>query len=169
MIRPARAEEIPRILEIEEAAGRMLHGLGLLDETRDEGFPEEVLAHLVGLGQVFVACEDGRPVGMAIVSVHGDVVYLEEMDVLPECGRRGFGGRLLEHVCAWAGEKGMAVTLSTFRDLPWNAPFYRKHGFVELEAPAWTAWMREIREKEAERGLRVDARVMMRRDARGIE
>jgi hypothetical protein len=58
------------------------------------------------------------------------------MDVLAEHGRRGIGGRLLETVCTSAREHGYAaVTLSTFRDVPWNDPFCRRHGFVDLRLP----------------------------------
>jgi catechol 2,3-dioxygenase-like lactoylglutathione lyase family enzyme len=56
------------------------------------------------------------------------------------------------------------VTLSTFRDVPWNGPFYRKHGFRELQPAEWTPGMRAIREKEAHHGLRVHARAFMRLD-----
>jgi hypothetical protein len=55
------------------------------------------------------------------------------------------------------------VTLSTFRDVPWNGPFYRKRGFQDLSAADWTTDMLAIREREAQHGLRVEARVFMRR------
>jgi predicted N-acetyltransferase YhbS len=85
------------------------------------------------------------------------------MDVWPAHGRRGLGSRLLLHVCDWARAEGYAaVTLSTFRDVPWNGPFYRKHGFKDLPSAQWTPGMRLIREQEAEHGLDVGARVFMR-------
>jgi GNAT superfamily N-acetyltransferase len=129
-------------------------------------FPLDDLARLVGMGQVWVGClEDGLPVGMVIASVREGAVYVEEMDVLPEYGRRGLGARLLERVCAWAQAQGSAaVTLSTFRDVPWNGPFYRRHGFRDLEPAEWTPGMQAIREQEAQHGLAVEARVFMRRE-----
>lgn len=67
--------------------------------------------------------------------------------------------------CNWAEARGhSAVTLSTFRDVRWNGPFYRKHGFVDLPEATWTPGMRAIREKEAKHGLQTAARVFMRRD-----
>jgi GNAT superfamily N-acetyltransferase len=55
--------------------------------------------------------------------------HLEEMDVLPEHAGQGLGAALIEAVCSWAHTRGFdAVTLSTFRDVPWNAPFYPRHG-----------------------------------------
>jgi 4-diphosphocytidyl-2-C-methyl-D-erythritol kinase len=122
------------------------------------------------MGQVWVACpEDDLPVGMVIASVREGEGYVEEMDVLPAHGRRGLGGRLLERACAWAQAQGhAAITLSTFRDVPWNGPFYRKHGFRDLQPAAWTPGLRAIREREARHGLAVDVRVFMRRDLRGV-
>jgi GNAT superfamily N-acetyltransferase len=118
------------------------------------------------MGQVWVGClADGLPVGMAIASVRDGAVYVEEMDVLPAHGRRSRGARLLACVCAWAQARGYpAVILSTFRDVPWNGPFYRKHGFKDLPPAEWTPGLRAIRENEARHGLCVEARVFMCRE-----
>jgi GNAT superfamily N-acetyltransferase len=169
-IRLARSDEVPRLREIEDEAGTIFSGLGLIDEALDASFPLDDLARLVGLGQVWVGClEEDLPVGMVIASVREGAVYVEEMDVLPAHGRRGLGARLLGRVCSWAEAQGhAAVTLSTFRDVPWNGPFYRKHGFRDLQPAEWTPGMRAIREKEARHGLRVEARVFMRKELGGV-
>ena len=163
--RLARPDELSRLREIEDEAGTMFAGMGLIDETLDAAFPPEALTRLIDSAQVWVACAaDDVPVGVVIASQRDGAVYVEEMDVLPAHGRRGLGGQLLARVCAWAAEQGYsAVTLSTFRDVPWNGPFYRKHGFRDLKPSEWTPSMKEIHDKEARHGLLVDARVFMRR------
>jgi 4-diphosphocytidyl-2-C-methyl-D-erythritol kinase len=94
-VRLARPDEVPRLRAIEDAAGTLFSGLGLIDEALDVSFPLDDLARLVGMGQVWAGClEDGFPVGMVIASVREETVYVEEMDVLPEHGRRGLGARL---------------------------------------------------------------------------
>jgi GNAT superfamily N-acetyltransferase len=169
-LRPARPDERDRVGEIGDLAGTRFAGLDLIDESLDVPFPQDVLARLIDAGQVWVACAaadtaSDTAVGVVIASVREGVVYVEEIDVLAEHGRRGLGGRMLDAVCAWAQERGYpAVTLSTFRDVPWNGPFYRKHGFVDLVPAAWTAGMRVLREQEAHHGLRTDVRVFMRRE-----
>jgi GNAT superfamily N-acetyltransferase len=165
-LRTARRDERDRIQEIESLAGTRFSGLGLIDESLDVGFPTEDLDRLIRAGQVWVACDAAdRAVGMVIASVREGAVYVEEMDVLAEHGRRGLGGRLLEAVCAWAAEHGHnAVTLSTFRDVPWNGPFYRRHGFTDLSPAGWTPGMRAIHEREGRHGLRTDVRVFMRHE-----
>jgi GNAT superfamily N-acetyltransferase len=165
-IRLARQDEIDRLRKIEDEAGTVFAGLGLIDETRDTSFPLEDLARLIALGQVWVACPvEGIPVGMLVASVREGAVHVEELDVVPRHGRRGLGARLLATACAWAeARRYPAVTLSTFRDLPWNGPFYRKHGFRDLQPAEWTPGMRTIRDREARHGLRVGLRVFMRRE-----
>lgn len=167
-IRTARTSEISRLREIENAAGTMFSGLGLIDESLDAAFSQELLAQLLALGQVWVICTpDDLPVGMVLASVREAAVYIEEIDVMPAYGRRGLGGQLLEWVCRWAQTQGhAAVTLSTFREVPWNGPFYRKHGFRELAPTDWTPGMHRIREKEAQHGLQVESRCFMLRKLR---
>jgi GNAT superfamily N-acetyltransferase len=147
-IRLARRDEVPRVREIEDEAGTMFTGLGLIDEALDVSFPFDDLIRLVEAGQVWVAClEEGLAVGMVIASVLDGAVHVEEMDVVPAHGRRGLGARLLATVCEWAEDRGHdAVTLSTFGDVPWNGPFYRKQGFRDLSPAEWTPSMQAIRD-----------------------
>jgi GNAT superfamily N-acetyltransferase len=163
-IRLARPDEIARLREIEDKAGEMFSGLGLNDDTLDSSFPIDDLIRLVGMQQTWVACtEDDRPVGMVFASMREGAVYVEELDVMLEFGRRGLGSRLLNCVCDWAREQRCAgVTLSTFRDVPWNGPFYATAGFRELPEPECSAAIREILADEAARGLPSDARLAMR-------
>jgi catechol 2,3-dioxygenase-like lactoylglutathione lyase family enzyme len=120
----------------------------------------------MGLRQVWVACDShDMPVGMVIASVRDETAHIEELDVLPAYGRRGLGTLLLDMVCAWAQAQGHpAVTLSTFRDVPWNGLFYSKNGFRALQPSEWTSGMRAIRENETQHGLRAEVRVFMRRE-----
>ena len=165
-IRLAGPDDVPRIQEIEDEAGTVFSGLGLIDEALDASFPFDDLTRLVGMEQVWVGClRDGLPVGTVIASVRDDAAYVEEMDVLPAYGRRGLGASLLACVCAWVwAQHRQAVTLSTFSHVPWNGPFYRKYGFRDLDPAEWTPGMRAIRETEVRHRLCGHARVFMRRE-----
>jgi GNAT superfamily N-acetyltransferase len=113
-------------------------------------------------GLLWVARAGGVPVGFALVELLGGAPHLEEMDVRPAFGRRGVGARLLRAVLAWARGAGhAAVTLTTFRDLPWNAPFYAQHGFREMAEHELSPPLRALVADEIARGLDPATRVTM--------
>jgi GNAT superfamily N-acetyltransferase len=114
-------------------------------------------------GQVWVAVDKQDVVlGFAITREVDDTIYLQEMDVDPAHGRRGLGAALVETVCAWAQLQGYkAISLSTFRDLPWNAPFYAKLGFRILDESELSISFQHIRQQEQADGLPIADRVMM--------
>jgi len=63
-----------------------------------------------------------------------------------------------------ASRGALEVTLRTFADVPWNAPFHARHGFVELaREPERMAPLRDV---EARMGLlRYGRRIAMVRDS----
>jgi len=162
-VRLARREELFRIRQIEDEAGKLFSGLGLIDESKDESFPLNELTHQIDLGLVWVCgMGDLPPVGFLIASEWDASLYIEEMDVLPSHSRRGIGTRLLSHVCDWARGVGhRSVILSTFSNVPWNGPFYQRNGFRGLSRNEHTPRMLLQRDREIAHGLAVEFRVFM--------
>ena len=77
----------------------------------------------------------------------------------------GLGSRLVERVAGWARERGApALTLTTYAEVAWNAPYYERLGFRRLADDELTPGLRAIRAAEAERGLDRWPRVGMRRE-----
>jgi GNAT superfamily N-acetyltransferase len=165
-IRRARAEDVPALPAIERAAAARFREVGVegdyLDEVRDTG----ELHGAVRAGLLFVAADaSDAPVGFALVALPDDSgdAHLEELDVHPDHAGRGIGRRLVETVCAWAEGRGhRGVTLSTFRDVPWNAPWYARLGFRPLDPEALSPALSALRANERAKGLPVEARVVMR-------
>lgn len=63
------------------------------------------------------------------------VAHLEQLSVLPGYGRRGYGRRLIEAAKDESRRHGYRrMTLRTYADVPWDAPFYSRAGFVAEEA-----------------------------------
>jgi GNAT superfamily N-acetyltransferase len=164
-IEPARAEDLPALGAVEQAANALFEGTGLLPAVDDDFTHPQEFAEAQTAGRLWVArAPDGEPVGFALVELQGGQPHLEEMDVMPAHGRRGLGRALLEAVFAWGRDAGYAqLTLTTFRELPWNAPFYARAGFDVIPpedlSPTLAARVRE----EAARGLDPTKRVVMRR------
>jgi hypothetical protein len=58
-------------------------------------------------------------------------------------------------------EQMRAVTLTTFRDVPWNAPFYQRMGFVEVAPGEQEAHLLDALQKEVEHGFAAERRCAM--------
>jgi len=112
-----------------------------------------------------VADSSDTPVGFAIVRKFDIDYHLLEIDVDPRHGRRGLGRLMINEIAGQAREQGVrALTLTTFRDVPWNAPYYRRLGFRELEHASLSAELVRILESEAAAGFPMARRVCMRMD-----
>jgi GNAT superfamily N-acetyltransferase len=158
----AGAEHLDALTDIELQAARMLKGhapASVLEETTPRA--EFELAQREG--RLWVALLGEIPVGFAHVRMLADgLPHLEEMDVAPDHGHRGLGTALLRAVLDWFARAGhLQLTLTTFRHVPWNMPFYARQGFVEIDMrdlrPALDAIVRD----ETDRGLARGRRVVM--------
>jgi GNAT superfamily N-acetyltransferase len=167
VIRLANPDEVARLPAVERRAARLfdnwLTETGLTAEFLEQVSSMEELEDARVRGHLWVAVSsaDG-PVGFAVVLVLDQAAHLDELDVVPEYGCRGIGSRLLQAVCDWAGEAGYeTVTLSTFRDVPWNAPFYERRGFVAVDHGNLPPEHVGLIDSERARGLRTERRVVM--------
>jgi GNAT superfamily N-acetyltransferase len=125
-VRPVRDDELDLLPAVEAAADTMF---APFDHGRfpGPGTPEEFAAALV----VLVAGDP--PVGLCRIDAVGAGAHLEQLSVRPEHGRQGLGRTLLRAGIDWAEAHGYPeLTLTTFRDVPWNGPFYASEDFVEV-------------------------------------
>ncbi|MEW6129712.1 MAG: GNAT family N-acetyltransferase [Acidobacteriota bacterium] len=163
-IRLAELDEVMRMPEIECAAAKLFRETpyDYLVDSEPHSLEFYKARQQENLLWVVVDCEN-HPVGFAAVRILDDEVYLHELDVVPEHGRKGLGTRLIFAVGDWANSAGFsAITLSTFMDVAWNAPFYEKLGFRILGDDELTEPFKTIRREEAENQLPLDKRVLMR-------
>jgi GNAT superfamily N-acetyltransferase len=156
-IREALKEELQDLRRLEEDADRLFLdvGIGPFAVSEEEN-------HLAEAAVVLVS---GTPaVGFASVDIVDGLAHLWQLAVHPSSGRRGVGTALVEAVCGWASANGYpAVTLTTFRDVPWNGPFYARLGFRTLEA--LSPGLEAIRQHERDIGDDdFGPRIAMRRD-----
>jgi GNAT superfamily N-acetyltransferase len=143
-IRRARPDEYARLREIEFESEALFTEIGIGPFAED---PEG--DHFGRASVVFVAGDP--PLGFALVEVVDGAAHVWQLSVLPSAGRRGIGTALMETVADWArGEGFEIVTMTTFRDVPWNAPFYAKLGFEPLEI--FTPELEAIRQHERDIG-----------------
>jgi predicted N-acetyltransferase YhbS len=162
-LRLADPAEIPLIREIERASAQRF--IGLMDAlAADEPSPAEVLAERIASDGLLVAVDAETPIAFVMFRPVEDGLYIEQIDVLPAFAGRRVGAALLDVVAGRARASGLKrLTLSTFRDVPWNAPYYRRLGFADIANDALTAGLLEIRREHLARGLDESQRTFMGR------
>lgn len=165
-VRLARPDELSQLPVIEAAACELFLQYEETSQLPLYVTPLDEFIEAQHHGLLWVATDvQDSPVGFALIEILNDTAHLEEVDVLPECGRRGIGASLVRTVCEWAASNQLsAVTLTTFRNIPWNAPFYARLGFRELTEDELTPALRKRVAEEAVHGLPANLRVAMRFD-----
>jgi GNAT superfamily N-acetyltransferase len=165
-IRAAGESDLAVMQDIERAAGGWFREIGMPEIAEDEPLSLEELARYRQDDRAWVAVDAGDvPVAYLVADVVDGCLHIEQVSVHPRAARRGIGGMLLEHAaaCAVAGGIG-ALTLTTFAEVPWNAPYYARRGFRVLDDSELSAGMRAVRDREIAHGLHRWPRVCMRRD-----
>ncbi|WP_082403799.1 GNAT family N-acetyltransferase [Saccharothrix sp. NRRL B-16348] len=158
--RTARPDELPLLPPIERASGEPFREFGMPEIADDDPMPLSTLAHL----HVWVAA-DPHPIAWAAVEEVDGAAHVEQLCVHPDHSRRGIGAALLDHVERWAATRGLAaLTLTTFRDIPWNGPYYRRLGFHDVAD--LTPGLAAVVAAETARGLDPATRVCLRRPLR---
>jgi N-acetylglutamate synthase-like GNAT family acetyltransferase len=91
--------------------------------------------------------------------------HIEQVTVHPDADRRGMGWALIAYAAERARDEDLpALTLTTFTEVPWNAPYYERLGFRILTGPELPPGLRKIRATKVEHGLDRWPRVCMRKD-----
>jgi hypothetical protein len=142
-VRVAAPSELSTLPAIELSGEPMFAELGIV-------FPpgpttaEAAIAH----GAEILLAGD-PPVGFAAVITLDGHPHLEQISVRADQTRKGIGSLLAEVVRGY----GRGLTLLTFRDVPWNGPWYRQHGFADLPELAWGPQLRDHWQAEIDAGL----------------
>ena len=161
MIREASLTDLPVLRDIERAAGTPFRDIGMASIADDEPPTIDELTTYQRAGRAWV--HGDPPVAYVLAAEVDGYAHIEQVSVHPRHSRRGVGRALLDHVGAWAATRRLAgLTLTTFADVPWNAPYYARLGFVVVTD--LTPGLRAIRAHETARGLDAWPRVAMRRD-----
>ncbi|NKN32049.1 GNAT family N-acetyltransferase [Marichromatium bheemlicum] len=125
-----------------------------------------VSAHLeaVRAGTSWVVGDSARPDpwGFLCAESVGRTLHLCQLAVCRSHQRRGGGRLLVQAALDWARARHcVALTLTTFRDLGWNAPFYAALGFQVVDASRLGPRLRAILQAEVAQGLASHQRCAM--------
>jgi GNAT superfamily N-acetyltransferase len=164
-IRAARPDDGDVLRRIERLAGQRFREVGLDQVADDEPAPWDRLAAYAADGRSWVVHDgDDAPVAYVLVDVVDGCAHVEQLTVLPDEQGAGVGRALLEQVREWAVETGRpAITLTTFRNVPWNRSLYEHLGFRVLADDEIGPGLRAVQDRETAHGLDPATRVCMHR------
>ena len=148
-IRPATESDLPRLVEVEIAAGQLFHTVGMPLVAAD--VPQIAdLRDAVAADRIWAASVGGEVAGYVCAEVVDGNAHIAQVSVAPDYARRGIGKAMIGFVEEWGRRAGcLATTLTTFRDVPWNGPYYRRLGYEILAEHQIGPELARIIEREA--------------------
>lgn len=167
-IRPTEERDLQHLEAIERSAGALFRGIPELAWIADDDITAaEDHRVWLELGTSWVAVDESDlPIGF----LYGEAVdagsdggfHIRELSVHADHQGRGIGRALIAAAIEHARSIGCAaVTLTTFIDVPWNAPFYARCGFVRLEQVPTGSRLAAILAEEVRNGLPGESRCAM--------
>lgn len=164
LIRTATPDDFAILPVIEQSAASVFaqHGLDAISCMP----PQPVgYYHTLPVPSVILVAENSASdcTGFAVGIVVDNQAHLRELSVKPEESGKGYGSALLKAVIQWAQDRRFShLTLTTFRDIPFNGIFYRKIGFEEF-TPDPVSWpeLYTLRQAEIRNGLDIKPRTAM--------
>lgn len=166
-IRPARPDDAQMFRRIENSAGTLFRTIAdLANVAEGEDLPVTRYRELIVRGICWAAeYETTECVGFLCAEPEDVILHIWEIGVDRQHQRQGIGRQLIGTAIGAARLLGMsAVTLTTFRHVPWNAPFYEQLGFVVLSIEDAGARLRALLRDEVASGLPAELRCAMRLD-----
>lgn len=131
VIRAARESELPLISALEKSGEKQFRAAGM-DRVADAPAPEpDAYRPALADGRLLVAVDErDAPLGFIRLEILDGDPHVEQVSVHPDHAGHGIGASLLAAAEQQARARGhRRITLTTFRDVPWNGPYYTRLGW----------------------------------------
>ena len=152
-IRPASDADCSFLPEVERAADELFRSIPGLEWIADDSIPSPAdYRASMAAGPFWIADADNIIVGFLFAELLLDALHIEEVAVHRDWQGRGIGTMLIATAVEAARVSGRrSVSLTTFRHVPWNAPYYERLGFTVVEVP--TQRLKRILDSEVAAGF----------------
>lgn len=165
IVRGALLSEASLLCDIERDAGQIFRSAPGLAWLADQQPSATAYCEAIKAGTAWVAEDAGGAVGFTAAQLEGRYLHVLELSVRLGHQRKGVGRALVTAAVEEARRLDLsALTLTTFRELAWNEPFYARLGFRTLAEQELDERLRQALEAEADAGLPRDRRCAMRLD-----
>lgn len=161
--RLTKVEDVHLLPDIERSAGERFREISSLAWIADDDVmsPETHLLY-VAQSTSWVAEVDNQIVGFLCAESVDEDIHVWLLAVQLEWQGKGIGRQLMKTVIEHAHHnKFLSVTLTTFRDVPWNEPFYRALGFEIIDSEMIDSRLKKILDEEIQHGLSGEMRCAM--------
>lgn len=161
-IRLATQADVPLLDGIEAVAGTIFPPMSLPENILAERVPNDVFMKAISQGRLLVAVDSTQsPVGFAFWQDIESSALLSLIEVDPRYGKKGLGTALVVAIIEQVAKDCFSyLYLTTFLNIPWNAPFYQKLGFTLIDDAEQPKWIKDILIEEYSKGL--NNRIAMR-------
>ena len=164
ILRLAVQEDAQLLPAIEYSAAQVFHTLDELSWlTESPSMSIERHSQLIALSTCWVAPDaENRPQGFLSAERHGCDLHIYELSVIQSMQGQGIGRLLIEAAKDYARSSRLSfVTLTTFTDVPWNAPFYSRMGFQTKATTDLDERLAAILSEEYKHGFAPGSRCVM--------
>jgi predicted N-acetyltransferase YhbS len=163
--RLAAPHDASAIRTIEFEAGQRFASVGMTGIADAPPMELAVVERKIAAREIIVAVSGDAMCGFVMFEPQPTRIYIQELDVLTSHAGQRIGAALIEQVAQLARTRQLTqLILSTYRDVPWNAPYYRRLGFRDIEETELDAALVARRDAHIARGLDESKRVFMRRE-----
>ncbi|WP_219097392.1 GNAT family N-acetyltransferase [Pseudomonas sp. UMAB-40] len=165
IVRRAQFSDAAALPAIERSAAELFRDDPSLAWLADAQVPDaEHHQRAIETDDVWVAQSlDGALMGFVSAIEIDNELHIQELSVSQYFQGRGAGRKLLLAAIECArGQKLQGLTLTTFRDVPWNEAFYQRMGFETLGAAQLSPRLKAVLNNELANGLPSERRCAMR-------
>jgi GNAT superfamily N-acetyltransferase len=167
LIRQARPADLPLLPAVEASAATLFAGTAMAAFAAGPTTPDDALAAGCAAGCLWIAADAAdAPQGFLLAAAEAGWLHILELSVARPAQGQGLGAALLQAAIAGAPARACThLSLTTDRLLPWNAPFYARHGFAIVPPDGLPDWLAAMPAREAASGLDPARRCIMVRPA----
>jgi len=164
-IRRARPADIPLLGPVERSAAQIFRSVNLDFLTDGPTVDQTFLATMAQSNHLWVAVSRmDEPIGFVGGENIDGNFHLVEISVAKPFQGQGIGRFLMGQMTEAVRREGYrTITLTTYRDLPWNGRWYARMGFSEIPVLEMGPEYWQIWQIEARHGFNMGTRCLMRK------
>lgn len=166
VIRAPQKSELPKLLEIEDEAATIFDTWAVQNgkPVYEKNWPFSALPGYFENDRALIALDDREIAGFVFYKELVDKeVYILEVGVRPAYQGKKLGVELIKAAILACGSCKSA-SLTTYKHIPWNAPYYQRYlGFEIVEESKMSEYLRSKIDEERKILPEPDMRVAMRK------